>query len=144
MMRRFGQILFAGVASALVAEGFNYAVTNWTSCQGEGLACTMDGIAGSIATLAFACLTMLVLGVVMLWWPRPMVLNIALLIVLIPLGLLLAMTLHEIVVLRDGWYFYWREVQKLLQVVASPALVVLVQWVILRAAVVRAQPAARS
>ncbi len=131
-MRLFGLIVLAGIVSAAVAELLNYGVTYWAPCQGEGLACTMDGVAGTIATLALAALATVVFGVVMFWRPRALALNLALLGLLVPVGLLLALTLNEIVVLRDGWFFYWREVQKLLQIVAAPALAVLVQWLILR------------
>ena len=59
---------------------------------------------------------------------------------LVPVAFLLALMLQEIVILRDGWYFYWREVQKLLQIVAAPALVVLVQWLTLRVHIARKAP----
>jgi len=137
MMHRLGVILLAGLVSAGLAELLNYGVTYWAPCQGEGLACIMDGIAGSIATLALALIAMIVFGSVMFWRPRALALNVAMLGLLVPVALLLAQTLQEIVILRDGWYFYWREVQKLLQIVAAPALVVLVQWLILQTYILR-------
>ena len=136
-MRLFGLIILAGIVSAAVAELLNYGVTYWAPCQGEGLACSMDGIAGTIATLVFAPVVMIVFGIVMFWRPRARALNLALLGLLVPVALLLAQTLQEIVILRDGWTFYWREVQKLLQIVAAPALVVLVQWLILQICLLR-------
>jgi len=45
----------------------------------------------------------------------------------VPVALLLYEELREIVVLRQGWSFYWKEYQGLLQIVAAPALVVVVQ-----------------
>jgi hypothetical protein len=136
-LRLLGLIILAGIVSAAIAELFNYGVPYWAPCQGEGLACTMDGIAGMIATFAFAPVVTIVFGIVMFWRPRALALNLALLGLLVPVALLLAQTLHEIVILRDGWYFYWREVQKLLQIVAAPALVLLVQWLILHIYIAR-------
>jgi hypothetical protein len=138
-LRLFGLILLAGIVSAAVAELLNYGVTYWAPCQGEGLACTMDGIAGT-TTLAFAPVAMIVFGIVMFWRPRALALNLALLGLFVPVAFLFAITLQEIVILRDGWYFYWREVQKLLQIVAAPALVVLVQWLTLRVYIARKAP----
>ncbi len=142
-MRVFGLILLAGLISALVAEAANYAVTYWAPCQGEGLACTMDGIVGSIASLAMVVIAMVAFGAVMFWKPRPAALLVVLAALFLPVGFLLTITLQEIVVLRDGWSFYWREVQKLLQIVAAPALVAVVQWLIFRAYVARASLARR-
>jgi hypothetical protein len=86
---------------------------------------------------------MVAFGAVMFWKPRPAALLVVLAALFVPVGFLLRITLQEIVVLRDGWSFYWREVQKLLQIVAAPALVAVVQWLIFRVYVARASLAGR-
>jgi hypothetical protein len=131
-MRLLGVILFAGLVSVGLAESFVYSVTYLAPCQGERLACTMDGIAGSIATLAFAALAMVVFGAVMVWRPTGLALTGALAGLFVAVAILLVMALQIIVMVRDGWSFYWREYQQLLQIVAPPALVVLIQWIVFK------------
>jgi len=126
-MLRLAVILLAGVVSAGLGVLLNRAVTDWAPCQGEQLACTMDGVVGLIAVLVLAGAATVVFGVVMFWKPTRRAVTIAFAMLLVPVALLLYEELREIVVLRQGWSFYWKEYQGLLQIVAAPALVVVVQ-----------------
>jgi len=131
-MRLLGLILLNAVAALAVGEAFNHVVSEWLPCQGERLACTMDGIAGMVVTAVLAILAMIVLGVIAYARPRVRPLDIAVAALALPIAFLLVVTLQEMVLLRDGWDFTWRQWQKLLQIVVPAALVVVLQWLVLR------------
>jgi len=88
----------------------------------------MDGIVGLIAVLVLAGAATVVFGAVMFWKPTGRAVTIAFAMLLVPIAVLLYEELREIVILRQGWSFYWKEYQGLLQIVAAPALVVVMQW----------------
>ena len=66
-MRRFLFVILAGAISAGVAVGFSHALTNWTPCRGEGLACSLDGTTGTFLALTMVVLSMLVFGLNFGW-----------------------------------------------------------------------------
>ncbi len=88
-MRLLGILVLVGLISAAVAETFNYAVTYWTPCQGERLACTMDGIGGSLANLALSVVAMIVFGILLFWRPTIRALTFGLIGLFAPVAALL-------------------------------------------------------
>ena len=127
-MRRLAVILLAGIVSAGLGVLLIRAATDWAPCQGEQLSCTMNGVVGLIAVLALAGAATVVFGAVMFWKPTRRAVTIAFAMLLVPVALLLYEELRSILILRQGWSFYWKEYQGLLQIVAAPALVVVAQW----------------
>lgn len=123
-------VILGGAVATAIAAGFNYAVSNWTPCHGEQLACSIDGVVGLLAVVAVGLLTAIVFGIALYKSPRTKSLAIALMVAMLPVGFLLYVTVSEILIVRDGASFYWREYQKLLQIVVSPVIAVVLQWAI--------------
>jgi hypothetical protein len=127
-MRLLLLIFVTGAVSTGAGALFNHAISEWLPCLGEGLACKMDGIVGLLAVFVVGPLAAIVLGIVVYAKPGTKPLAIAFGATLLPIAFLLYVTLSEILLVRDGASFFWREYQKLLQIVVSPAIAVVLQW----------------
>lgn len=142
-MRRFFFIILAGALSACVAVGFSHALTDWTPCRGEGLACSLDGTTGMFLALMMVVLSMLVFGLVLAFRPNTHAVFLALIGLLVPVELWALMTVQYSMRINGGLSFDWRAVQQFLQLVGTPALAVIIQWAVLRILIVPRNPSAQ-
>ena len=142
-MRRFLFVILAGAISAGVAVGFSHALTNWTPCRGEGLACSLDGTTGTFLALTMVVLSMLVFGLVLAFRPTTRAIFLALIGLLMPVELWALMTVQYSMQINGGLNFGWRAVQQFLQLVGTPTIAVIIQWAILRILIVPRNPSAQ-
>ncbi len=141
-MRRLLLIVVTGALSTGAGALLNHAVTEWAPCNGERLACSIDGVVGLLAVLVLGGAAMLLFGGVLFLKPGRKPLAIAFAALMVAVAFLLYATMSEILLVRDGAPLYWREYQKLLQIVASPALTVVMQWLIFHLSLGRASASA--
>jgi ABC-type nitrate/sulfonate/bicarbonate transport system permease component len=126
-MRLLLSVIAAGGLSFAVAFGLVYAASHWLPCFDDRAACGLGEVYGTIGTLFYAPLAMIVFGLTLWRWPTERAIGIVALVLLTPIILLL---LYGI--LLNEAQIRLRELQGALQFFVPLALTVLVQWFVLR------------
>ena len=126
-MRLLLNVIAAGVLSFAVAFGLVYAASHWLPCFDDRAACGLGEVYGTIGTMFYAPLAMIVFGISLWRWSTERAIGIAAVILLAPIVLILlyGMLLNEAQIRL-------RELQGALQFFVPLALTVVLQWLMLR------------
>lgn len=127
--------LVLGTVLSLAAGVGAFGLLGGMPCAGEQLACNIDDAVGGYATLIWAGLGLVVFGIALLFADQSRALTIAASLLLAPLILIVGGDLLE------GWRYVgvypYADFRSFVSKLAPPAIVVVVQYLILRVAVAR-------
>lgn len=132
------RLVLALILAAAVSLGLGlglFALLSALPCEGEQLACNIDDAIGGYATLIWAGLGLAAFGVALLFTNKRKALALAAILLLVPLVLFVGGDLLE------GWRYVgvypYADFRSFIAKFAPPAVVFLVQYLILRVAVGR-------
>ncbi|HUU25006.1 MAG TPA: hypothetical protein VMW68_05515 [Methyloceanibacter sp.] len=136
-MARLRPIL-ALILAAAVSLGIGLAIfwlLSQLPCEGEQLSCNIDDAIGGYGTMIWAGLGLLVFGIALLFTNKRTALTVAALLLIAPLIIFVGGDLLQ------GWRYVglypYADFRSFIAKFAPPAIVVLVQYLILRVAVAR-------
>jgi hypothetical protein len=136
-MRLFLTALLGGLLSFGCGLALVFAATEWLPCLDDAGSCRMGEAFGYLGAIIYAPLATAVFGLTAWRSASERPIAIAALVLLAPIAAILLMA-----VVRNGLPVnFAHERQGLLQFYAPPALIVAVQWAVLRAYISRSAPA---
>jgi len=127
-------LILAGAISLCAGLAIFWLVSQ-APCEGEQLACNIDDAIGGYATMIWAGLGLVAFGIALLFVNKRRALTVAALLLVAPLIVFVGGDLLE------GWRYVgiypYADFRSFIAKFAPPATVILVQYLILRVAVVR-------
>ena len=128
-MRLFLTVLLGGVVSFALGFALVFAVSEWLPCPDDRASCGMGQAYSIIATMIYAPLVTIVFGIAVWRVPSERAIAVVAIALLAPIAGLLLFG----VILNGMPRDIVRELYGLLEFYVPPALIVAVQWAVLRA-----------